>query len=250
MINNKYSREDKNGKFIVEEFIGEKPDKLIICVHGFGVDRGDGGGMFFDIANNQDDAVVTVLVDLNSPDEAAGMLKVNNFSDQAVRLQLVISEFTAKYPGLELNLIAHSMGCGLLAKNKIKADRVIFLAPASGDLESNLKPRLLAREGSFEDVENKRLIAKRSDGSTTIIPNSFFEELKNESWPDRYEEYLKVQNPLKLIVAGEDEILKETTKNVTKLNFSSIDIIKDADHNFMGTSRAEMLDMVRSLLSI
>lgn len=242
-----YNNQDQTGTYIVEEFLSGRPNKLIICVHGFGTDRGDGGGLFFDLAKNQQNAVV-VLVDLNSIDAKSGLLSINNLSAQAERLQGVILESTTKYPKLELNLIAHSMGCALLAKYKIRARRIIFLAPACNDVEQTLRPRLLQREGSLDDKVNQRLIAKRSDGSTTIVPYSFFDEIKLNNWVQIYQQYLHIQNPLNLIVAGEDEILKVATKDILKLNFSSIEVIAGADHNFTGEGRDKMLNLVRNIL--
>ena len=244
MQDNVYKKQDKNGKYIVEEFISGDPDKLIICVHGFGVNRGDGGDMFFDIARNQQNAVV-VLVDLNSPDEQSNMLKVNNFSDQYSRLEEVIKGFKLKYPDLPLSLIGHSMGCALIAKNKIPADqKLIFLTPAFGNVSAKLKPMLMVREESYYDEAGKQIVAKRSDGSFTLVPDSFFEEIKNETWSERYEDYLQIQPDVDLIIAGEDEILKSETKNIIKLKFNSVQVIEGADHNFLGKSRAEMLEVV------
>ncbi len=247
MIKNVYNKKDDEA-YIVEEFLIGKPNKLIICVHGFGTDRGDGGGLFFDLAKNQQNAVV-VLVDLNSIDTESGLLSINNLSAQAERLRSVISEFTTKYPELELNLIAHSMGCALLSKYKIRARRVIFLAPASSNVEQALRPRLLQREGSLDDTVNRRIIAKRSDGSTTIVPYSFFDEIRSDNWVQIYQQYLQIQNPLNLIVAGEDEVLKEATKDILKLNFSSIEVIAGADHNFI-SKKEQMLKSVSSLVCL
>jgi hypothetical protein len=68
----------------VDEYISgsEQPQKLIICVHGFGTDRGDGGSPFFDLAEKIPERTATILIDLNSTDAASGMLKINDLSDQ------------------------------------------------------------------------------------------------------------------------------------------------------------------------
>jgi hypothetical protein len=93
------------------------------------------------------------------------------------------------------------------------------------------------------------LYAKRSDGTTSKVPDSFFDSVRGETWKDRYEEYIGVQPNTFLIVAEEDEILKVETKGILKLKFKKIDIIERADHNFLGESRKKMLSVVSGLLN-
>lgn len=241
-----YKNKDEAGEYITEEIINGNPDKLIVYAHGFGVKRGEAGDMFYDVASIVENSK-SILIDLNQNEESG--LTVNDFQAQSIRLNYEISKLKAGNPGLPIMLVGHSMGCALLAKNKILAERVIFLAPAVSNVEAKLKPRLMEREGSYYNAEERILYAKRSDGTTSKVPDSFFDSVRGETWKDRYEEYIGVQPNTFLIVAEEDEILKVETKGILKLKFKKIDIIERADHNFLGESRKKMLSVVSGLLN-
>ena len=93
------------------------------------------------------------------------------------------------------------------------------------------------------------LYAKRTDGSTSKVPDSFFDVLKGEIWKNTYHSYIRFQPNIFLVVAGEDEILKAETKGILELKFKQIDIVEGADHNFLGESRKKMLSVVSNLLN-
>lgn len=240
-----YKNQDEAGEYITEEIINGKPEKLIVYAHGFGVKRGEAGDMFYDVANMAKNSK-SLLIDLNQDQESG--LTVNDFDVQSTRLSSEISKLKAGNPGLPIILVGHSMGCALIAKNKILAEQAIFLAPAVSNVEPKLKPRLMEREGSYYSTEESILYAKRSDGTTSRVPDSFFDSVRGETWKDRYEEYIGVQPNNFLIVAEEDEILKVETKDILELNFKQIDIVEGADHNFLGESRKKMLSIVSGLL--
>lgn len=241
-----HKNQDEAGKYITEEIINGKPEKLIVYAHGFGVKRGDANNMFYDVVNIAKNSK-SLLIDLNQ-DEESGLI-INDFGAQSRRLNSEISKLRASNPGLPIILVGHSMGCALIAKNKILAKQAIFLAPAVSDVEAKLKPRLMEREGSHYSTEERILYAKRSDGTTSKVPDSFFDSVRGETWKDRYEEYIGVQPNTFLIVAEEDEILKVETKGILKLKFKKINIIERADHNFLGESRKKMLSVVSGLLN-
>ena len=241
-----YKNRDEAGEYITEEIINGKPEKLIVYAHGFGVKRGDASNMFYDVANIAKNSK-SLLIDLNQ-DEESGLI-INDFGAQSRRLNSEISKLGASNPGLPIILIGHSMGCALIAKNKILAKQAIFLAPAVSDVEAKLKPRLMEREGSYYSTEERILYAKRSDGTTSKVPDSFFDSVRGEIWKDRYVSYLGIQPSTFLIVAEEDEILKVETKGILELKFKQIDIVEGADHNFLGESRKKMLSVVSNLLN-
>ena len=240
-----YKNRDEAGEYITEEIINGKPEKLIVYAHGFGVKR-DSLDLFYDLAKSINNSV-SVLIDLNLIEDAG--LTVNNLDIQFARIKHEITKFKNKYHNLELILIGHSMGCGLIAKYKILADQVIFLAPTVSDVENKLRPRLISREGSYYNSGEGMLYAKRTDGSTSKVPDSFFNVLKGEIWKNTYHSYIKFQPNIFLVVAGEDEILKAETKGILELKFKQIDIIEGADHNFLGESRKKMLSAVSGLLN-
>lgn len=240
-----YKNRDEAGEYITEEIINGKPEKLIVYAHGFGVKR-DSLDLFYDLAKSINNSV-SVLIDLNLIEDAG--LTVNNLDIQFARIKHEITKFKNKYPNLELILIGHSMGCGLIAKYKILADQVIFLAPTVSDVENKLRPRLISREGSYYNSGEGMLYAKRTDGSTSKVPDSFFDVLKGEIWKNTYHSYIRFQPNIFLVVAGEDEILKAETKGILELKFKQIDIVEGADHNFLGESRKKMLSVVSNLLN-
>ena len=241
-----YKNQDEAGEYITEEIINGKPDKLIVYAHGFGVKRGDASDMFYDAANIAKNSK-SLLIDLNQDEESG--FTVNDLISQSIRLNSEISKFKASNPGLPIILVGHSMGCALIAKDRILAEQAIFLAPAVSNVEAKLKPRLMEREGSYHSPKEGVIYAKRSDGTTSRVPDSFFDSVRGETWKNRYEQYLRVQPNTFLIVAEEDEILKVETKDILELNFKQIDIVEGADHNFLGESRKKMLSIVSGLLN-
>ena len=246
MKNTIYKNQDEAGEYITEEITNGNPEKLIVYAHGFGVKRGDASDMFYDVASIAKNSK-SLLIDLNQDEESG--FTVNDLISQSIRLNSEISKFKASNPGLPIILVGHSMGCALIAKDRILAEQAIFLAPAVSNVEAKLKPRLMEREGSYHSAEEGILYAKRSDGTTSRVPDSFFDVLKGEIWKNTYHSYIRFQPNIFLVVAGEDEILKAETKGILELKFKQIDIVEGADHNFLGESRKKMLSVVSNLLN-
>ena len=98
------------------------------------------------------------------------------------------------------------------------------------------------RKGSKIDLKGQSLIP-RLDGSTTIIPATYWQSLKSIDVMGRYNELASITK-IKFIVANEDEVLGYTDFN---------DIDKRADlirlsgnHDFSGYSRQALIDVIGS----
>jgi hypothetical protein len=236
-------RSDDSGSYEIEVFDAENPKAIVLCATGFGMNRYDGYHLFGDIAEKLSDYTV-VLVELHdiSPDG----LTVNPLSRQIVRFNKLLSDYSrADTPVV---LVGHSMGCLAISKSAADGNHAVFLAPAVRDISRTLRNTLLSREGTSEDSDGT-MHAKRSDGSTSIVPAKFWQEASQLNIAELYEEST-TRLTVHVIVAEEDQILKAETADLQTMPFQSITSIPQADHDFSGSGRSAMLEEVQILVDI
>lgn len=232
---------DDSGSYEVEVFHADNPKAVILCATGFGMNRYDGANLFGDIAEKLSEYTV-VLAELH--DISQDGLTVNPLSRQIVRFNKLLSDYSrADKP---VGLVGHSMGCLVISKSAADGNLAVFLAPAVRDITKTLRTNLLGRQGTTEDADGT-MHAKRSDGSTSIVPPEFWREASELNIA---EVYTKATTTLAIdiLIAEEDELLKAETADLHTIPFNSITSIAGADHDFSGTARGKMINELRKLL--
>lgn len=218
-------------------------EEIVIFVHGFGVKR-DSRGMYSDVAAALPEHFGYVLFDLY---EVSGdVVSITPPEEQARRLRAVIDFVRADAPTAKVHLIAHSMGCPISTlAEPLEANTVLFLAPAakfSGGTQKYFERYPGAK--MVDDV----LQIPRKDGTTTKIPNSFFSELKGLDAQGLMVDFA-AKKPLTVIRATEDGVITDITYEQLEASDNITIVDLPADHNFLGETRQQLIEMILLMLA-
>lgn len=213
---------------------------IIVYSHGFGV-RKDDRGLFTDIANALPRAE-HIQFDYNLIDEQTNTLTVSPLQRQ---VQLLKEQLDKIDSDATVDLVAHSQGCVVAALAKPQNVRqVLCLAPPDNVDVERLINFFGSRNGSVINLESQSKIPRR-DGSTTIIPASYWQSLKGL-------DVIRIYNRLpdlakvKFLIANEDEVLG--TSNFDKTD-ERIDLVQlGGSHDFTSDARQPLVDYVKNEL--
>lgn len=208
----------------------------IIFSHGFGV-KADARGMFTEIAANFPEYQFEMF-DYNHILKN-GDIKVAPLDEQAKKLQAILDRQEDKAV-----LIAHSQGCivaGMVNLENVK--KVILLAPPEKMSMQRVLDKLMKKPGAEIDLDGMSKLP-RSDGTTTLISREYIESVSNINPLEIYQAIADTVATT-IVRCTEDEVLGLTEVNRIK-NATHVDI--DTDHDFTGTGRARLLDVLYSEL--
>lgn len=209
---------------------------VIVYSHGFGV-RKDDRGLFTDIANAVPDAK-HIMFDYNKIDDQANTLTVSPLQGQVRKLKEQLDKVDGD---TVIDLVAHSQGCVVAALAKPQNVRkILCLAPPDNVDVEQLLNFFGSREGSIIDLDGQSRIPRR-DGSTTIIPATYWQSLKGLDVIRLYNclpDLVKV----KFIIANDDEVLGISNFNKTDKRIELIHL--DGSHDFVDDARQPLVDLV------
>ena len=218
---------------------------IIIFSHGFGVQR-DSRGLFTELAKMLSaHQIESLLFDYNEVNHDTKEVTVRPFSEQTKLLQTTINETRQRNPDAMIDLLTHSQGLVMAASAKLDGiRRVISLAPFfHTDIHSVLERHKQNPSSEINFTGTSRRV--RTDGTTTIIPASYWSERFST---DIYELYnkLALTVPLTIVNAGEDEIMDSV--NLSKV-FNAYILNIHGNHDFTGESRKKLVEVVEEIVS-
>lgn len=224
---------------------------ILLFSHGFGV-RKDDRGLFPDIAAGMPQAEA-VMFDYNHADETTNTLYATTLPEQVKKLRHVYDETRASNPDATIDLICHSQGCVVAAMAQLKGIRkTIFLAPPDANFGRNSDEKIEAMTGRKQRpgtkvLEDGSISYPRRDGSTTIIPQAYWDSRKDVNPMPLYA-VLAQQTELVIIQATNDEVIGET--DFSELP-STIKIVQMyTGHDFQGDDRVKIADLIAVELGV
>lgn len=217
---------------------------IVIFSHGFGV-RKDASGLFIEIEKMlSHEGIESVMFDYNKINEEKNEFTVMSFSEQAEILKSVIKEVQASEEDAVIDIIAHSQGAVMVALSDVsKIRKIVLLAPFFHTDIDNVVERYKKFPSSQIDF-NGISRRTRSDGSTTIIPKSYWQE---RFTTDVYGVYnnLALKSDLTIINASEDEVMDKI--NLSRISNANI-LNVHGDHNFSGDNRKSLIEVIKNLV--
>ena len=216
---------------------------IIVYSHGFGVSKDD-RGLFTDISDYLP-KIAHIMFDYNIEDKNSNTLIVSSLTNQVKKLSKILSDVEEKHSNATIDLICHSQGClvaAMLKPDKIR--KTIFIAPPDKLLsyEESIK-QMSIRPGTA--IKDNVVIYPRRDGSTTIIPNDYWQSRRGIIPVNLYTNFADL-TLLTIINAIQDEILGKTDFNV--LSNSAKIIPLNANHDFTGNSRKELITNIQQII--
>jgi len=219
--------------------------RIVIFSHGFGVRR-DSRGTFTEIAAALPRGVRPVLFDYNRYVAKTNRLAVTPLSRQVVKLRRVIARVQEQHPGAVIDLVCHSQGCIAAGLAKPRGLRnIILLAPPASLNIQKMADIFAYRPGAHLNVHGQSLFPRR-DGSTTVVPRTFWPDLINLDPIALYNQLATITHVV-AINAHQDEILGATDFAGLSPDIRVIGI--EAGHDFTSQARPELLAAVLKELS-
>ncbi len=238
--NHVFTDSDKAGDYEVELIEVNDPKSIVICSHGNGVRRWDGERFFHNVAEHYPTHSF-YLVDQNQVIDDGCSL--NDLSVMAARVQELITLAKQNHPSTPIIVLAHSMGCGVATRLGLTdVERVIFVAPAAGDLIQKLAERYgksIAEQGGMTHT---------SDGLNKLVTKEYIESVKGLVWEEEYEKLLKSYPEVYVFESGEEEIVADERFKHRNLPFKNYKIIPGAKHNYAGEALKELFTELDTLL--
>lgn len=220
---------------------------IVILVHGFGVER-DSRGMFTELSDALQENHTVVLFDLNPPRDEKNHGLVLPVTRQAERLEAVLNWAKKLFANTTLHVISHSLGGVITGLSDLQGvNDCILLAPPHQSTYQRMIERFQRVSSAFLDESGASHIP-RSDGSVTILPPEFWQDVKKIKPVELYSALAK-KLPTTIVYATEDEVLhnEEDLKLTPQENLKTVEI--SGDHNFSGKDRAQMIETVKTLLT-
>lgn len=217
--------------------------ELVIFSHGFGVGR-DGRGLLSDIARSLPPRFGYILFDYYDIDGQTVIL--TDITEQKRRLNAVL-DWARQQEGVHhIHLIGHSRGCLVIAMlQPSRIDKIVLLAPPAA-AGSRSRQYFTAKKGVKR--RGHSWLVPRRDGTTSIIPDSVFDELENISagdvllsWADQHGYFL--------IVADQDEVLENTDYSFLSRQDGVTLIHLPGNHNFEEAARVRLVEKIKQLLT-
>lgn len=222
-------------------------EHVIIYSHGFGVKKDD-RGLFTDIAAALPETI-PVMFDYGNVDEKARTIAVVPLKTQVALLKKRVAEIKQEYPSSIIDIVAHSQGSVVAAMAADGLDgirKILMLAPPPDlDIETRVE-KYGQRPGAKIDINGISLIPG-SDGYLKIIPSAYWESLRGVE-PIKLYNLLSRKALLIIVEALHDEIIEPLPSTSFE---SGVETKKlDADHNFKGNARKEVIELIKQELSV
>lgn len=221
--------------------------RYVVFSHGFGVRKdGGGGGIFTDIVKSLGTGYEAVMFDYNDVSEDGSTMRVRPFSVQAKRLNDEIRKLRREHPDAVIDLVAHSQGCvvaALACPEDVR--KAVFLAPSFVADTGRVIARYEGKPGAVIDPKGESRFP-RTDGTVSIIPAEYWRERMVLDFPTLYAAFA-AKTDLHMIRAQDDEVLgSEELPCIPE----GVDVLFiPGTHDFTGTSRSGMVQVVTDMLS-
>jgi len=171
------------------------------------------------------------------------MAVIRSIRDDAERLRTILVWLRQLAVVKDVGIIAHSRGCidvALAAIHPLKS--VMLLAPP---LQSgHVREYYTGRAGSL--LRGGEWFVPRSDGTTSIISESMFDEYEQLDLVQIISDYAALQ-PLHIIAAGADQILVD--QDFSQVQYApgvTLVTVQSASHDFSDSSRNELVELINS----
>jgi len=219
-----------------------QPGKQIaIFSHGFGVKR-DSRGMFTDITQGLPADFGYILFDYNYID--GSHVHLRGYNEQTEMLRAVL-DFAVKKTE-SVHVIGHSMGAITVSLlGDMRFQNVVLLAPPV----STSRSRKYFNEypGAYRD-HNNILAIPRKDGTTTHVPDSFFDDAEKVD-PIAVMSAYAQKHPVVIVQAKDEDVLSHTENYDHLATADGVELIRiNGNHNFDPPHRLELVAAINQLL--
>jgi len=223
----------------------ELAPNMVVFSHDFASLRDD-HGLLSEVAANLPKGYGYVLFDYYDTDDSGKYIQIKTFAEQMKRLGTVL-DWVHSRPGVnQIDIVAHSLGCIVVAKlSPMKIHHILMLAPPTTVGDDMQKYFEFA--GAKESAGVWRI--NRADGVTISIPDTFFKEVKRIDGEAELNE-LALQHEYLIVLPSEDEILNDVDyTDLMVMPSVHAEAVEDTNHYFEGQGRAQLLSLIKDQLT-
>ena len=243
-----FETQTDKGLTVKGEYEGnETAGRVIIFSHGFGVTR-DSHGMFTEIGDELKNEYLVVKFDYTIVNKEENWTKVFPYSKQVEMLKAVYKYIYNEFKPLEINIIAHSMGClitGLAQLSNI--NKILLLASPPTAPYQRMKDYFAKRPETVID-ESATSTIKRSDGSITYVESDFWHEMRDVNPPKMYK-HLASKAEVFFVRALSDQVITEqdyeNIRSIKEIDYNEI----DGNHDFEGEAREKLIKLIKDMFN-
>jgi len=228
----------------------EKSKQIVIFVHGYGTDKDEGFASFLDLAGYLKEDYLIIRFDLSGYGKSEGEESEFQFQKASGDVDSVIRYARKKYPGKNINIIAHSLGTfvvSLLSPYGIK--KTVFTSIINSNtkfVSKELERRIQTKGGKVD--KNGISVYPRTQGGVQYIGKDFWKTLENLN-PLEYIEELANKTDLIIFKPKQDEILInkyfDEYKGVKNVKYVEV----NGDHNFKDPiQRKNLFKLIKNFL--
>lgn len=207
---------------------------VILFVHGWGVGKYDGLGLFRDWVSSLNQNHACVLFDFSGVHESQGKSEDISFSKEISDLETMLDWVQSTYPESEINIIAHSRGCQIVSKlNPDNISNIVFSGIPNWNADyiiRQISGRISAKNKKPVDFDS---ITKypRSDGTISKIGPQFWTDYQDFDMLEltqklTYKSSLLILHPAQDDVVGHEYIREYN--DIDKATFKEI----PGDHSY------------------
>ncbi len=225
----------------------ENAENLIIFVHGFGTDKGEGTHLFAEIADSLEDSYLLLRFDQSGCGKSGGPEQDYSIHKSAKDLESVVEYARRLYPVKSINILAHSMGTVITTIfNPNSINKIIFTGITNLELQ-NIADRLEQRILSKGGIVDKSGITTypRTSGKVQKLGPQFWSELseyniKEDLTTLANKSKVTIFKPLNDQIVGNGEEFDEY-KHIPNINYVEL----SGDHNF--SNKDDRINLINNI---
>ena len=231
----------------------EASGEVVIFVHGFGTDKGEGTHLLAEIATSLEGEFLLVRFDQSGCGKSEGSELEYSINKSAQDLKSVIEFVRAEYPGKAINILAHSMGTVITTiLNPSDTNKIVFTGITGLDLSSissRLEKRILSKGGTVD--KEGITVYPRTSGKVQKLGSAFWGGLEDINIKDRLIELANKSNiiifkPLSDQIVGNGQEFDEY-KAIEKLKYIEV----YGDHSLSDKQdRQSLVEQIKGFLLV
>ncbi len=229
----------------------ETASDIVIFVHGFGTDKGEGEHLFVELADYLSSEFLIIRFDQSGYGSSQGLQQDATPAKAAQDLDHILRYTRQKYSDKTINIYAHSMGTlatAILSPDSI--NKTIFTGATSPnllDIIERLTKRIESKGGSVDKDEVS--IYKRTSGTVQEIGSEFWQVLQSTNFIKLLKEFAN-KTHLTVIKSKQDQIVGDSPEFNAYENIDKLEYIElQGDHNYANKQDRQNLFMqVKNIL--
>jgi hypothetical protein len=230
----------------------ESAYEIVVFVHGFGTDKGEGHHLFAELADYLSEDFLLLRFDQSGYGKSGGLQSEANPAKAAQDLDVILQYVWQEYTGKRINIYAHSLGTLVTSiLSPIGIDKSVFTGAISPNLKDTVDrfvQRIESRGGTVD--KSGVSVYPHYSGVMQEIGSEFWRVLERTDFVELLNGFANKTN-LTVIKSKQDQIVGDGPEFDAYKQIYELDYIElQGDHNYADKEdRRDLFKRVKDLLS-